>query len=453
MTGGCILVVDDEPEIRRLVKEILEDEQYQVVTAKDATTAREAYATERLDLVLLDIWMPDTDGISLLKEWSRSGTLDVPVVMMSGHGTVDTAVEATRLGATDFIEKPLSMGKLLVTVERALQRTQQTPQGVQYSAPTVAIPAGKSATMQQLRDDLERVAATDSCVLITGEPGSGKSIAAHYLHYKSVRSRQPLVEIRFAAIPVDEVTAQLFGIRKGNRVFPGQLEQARGGTLVLDEIASLDPALQPRLLRALEERRFERVGSDESLELDIRVVATSSHDLKVAVNDGRLREDLYYFLNVVPIVILPLRDHHEDVPELVNFYCDRMVEHEQLPYRKFSTSAMNGLRNYSWPGNIQELKNMVERLLILNRGVEISAAEVEQALVSQPATNETLPEAAFMLPLRAARDQFEKAYLEYHLKRTNGNVSELAAVADMERTHLYRKLKNLGVNPKSVRTK
>ncbi len=453
MTGGCILVVDDEPEIRRLVKEILEDEQYQVVTAEDATTAREAYATERLDLVLLDIWMPDTDGISLLKEWSRSGTPDVPVVMMSGHGTVDTAVEATRLGATDFIEKPLSMGKLLVTVERALQRTQQTPQGVQYNAPTVAIPAGKSATMQQLRDDLERVAATDSCVLITGEPGSGKSIAAHYLHYKSVRSRQPLVEISFAAIPVDEVTAQLFGIRKGNRVFPGQLEQARGGTLVLDEIASLDPALQPRLLRALEERRFERVGSDESLELDIRVVATSSHDLKVAVNDGRLREDLYYFLNVVPIVILPLRDHHEDVPELVNFYCDRMVEHEQLPYGKFSTSAMNGLRNYSWPGNIQELKNMVERLLILNRGVEISAAEVEQALVSQPATNETLPEAAFMLPLRAARDQFEKAYLEYHLKRTNGNVSELAAVADMERTHLYRKLKNLGVNPKSVRTK
>lgn len=453
MTGECILVVDDEPEIRRLVKEILEDEQYQVVTAEDATTAREAYANERLDLVLLDIWMPDTDGISLLKEWSRSGTPDVPVVMMSGHGTVDTAVEATRLGATDFIEKPLSMGKLLVTVERALQRTQQTPQGVQYSAPTVAIPAGKSATMQQLRDDLERVAATDSCVLITGEPGSGKSIAAHYLHYKSVRSRQPLVEISFAAIPVDEVTAQLFGIRKGNRVFPGQLEQARGGTLVLDEIASLDPALQPRLLRALEERRFERVGSDESLELDIRVVATSSHDLKVAVNDGRLREDLYYFLNVVPIVILPLRDHYEDVPELVNFYCDRMVEHEQLPYRKFSTSAMNELRNYSWPGNIQELKNMVERLLILNRGVEISAAEVEQALVSQPATNETLPEAAFMLPLRAARDQFEKAYLEYHLKRTNGNVSELAAVADMERTHLYRKLKNLGVNPKSVRTK
>jgi DNA-binding NtrC family response regulator len=453
MTSECILVVDDEPEIRRLVKEILEDEQYQVVTAEDATTAREAYANQRLDLVLLDIWMPDTDGISLLKEWSPSGTPDVPVVMMSGHGTVDTAVEATRLGATDFIEKPLSMGKLLVTVERALQRTQQTSQGVQRSAPTVAIPAGKSATMQQLRDDLERVAATDSCVLITGEPGSGKSIAARYLHYKSVRSRQPLVEISFAAIPVEEVTAQLFGIRKGNRVFPGQLEQARGGTLLLDEIADLDPALQPQLLRALEERRFERVGSDESLELDVRVVATSSHDLKVAVNNGRLREDLYYFLNVVPIVIPPLRDHHEDVPELVNFYCDWMAEHEQLPYRKFSTSAMNELRNYSWPGNIQELKNMVERLLILNRGVEISAAEVEQALVSQPATSETLPEAAFMLPLRAARDQFEKAYLEYHLKRTNGNVSELAAVADMERTHLYRKLKSLGVNPKSVRTK
>ncbi|GMQ90345.1 MAG: sigma-54 dependent transcriptional regulator [Gammaproteobacteria bacterium] len=455
MTETCILVVDDEPEIRRLVKEILEDEQYQVVTAENATSAREAYANERLDLVLLDIWMPDTDGISLLKEWSRSGTPDVPVVMMSGHGTVDTAVEATRLGASDFIEKPLSMGKLLVTVERALQRAQPPAPDTAAArgAAPVSIPVGKSAAMQRLRDDIERVAATESCVLITGEPGSGKSIAALYLHYKSARSRQPIVEISFAAIPAEEVPIQLFGHRRGNRVFPGHFEQARGGTLVLDDIADLDPAVQPQLLRALEERRFERVGSDESFELDVRVIATSSHDLQTAVSAGRLRDDVYYYLNVVPILIPPLREHPEDVPELINFYCDWMVEHEQLPYRKFSTSAMNQLRNYTWPGNTQELKNMVERLLILNRGVEISADEVERALFSQPAMSETLPEAAFMLPLRAARDQFEKAYLEYHLKRTNGNVSELATVADMERTHLYRKLKSLGVNPKSVRTK
>jgi DNA-binding NtrC family response regulator len=420
MTSERILVVDDEPEIRRLVQEILEDEQYHVVTAKDAASARVAYSDEQPDLVLLDIWMPDTDGISLLKEWSRAGAL-VPVVIMSGHGTVDTAVEATRLGAFDFVEKPLSMGKLLATVERALQDNAGQRAANRPSGPSpIAVPVGKSTVMRQLRDDIERIAATDAWVLITGEPGSGKMVAARYLHHRSARSRYPLAELSFAAVPAKEIVPQLFGRQKGSDAEPGTLERANRGTLLLQEMADLELATQARLLSALEDRHFTRVGG------------------------GKPVETLH-----VP----PLRQHREDVPELINYYRDWLVEHEQLPYRRFSTGAMNRLRNHAWSGNVRELRNVVQRLLVLGQEPEVREADVQRALGAQPAQAQAIPENQFNLPLRAARDQFEKAYLEYHLKRTHGNVSELALVADMERTHLYRKLKSLGIDPKTVRTK
>jgi two-component system nitrogen regulation response regulator NtrX len=451
MTSERILVVDDEPDIRRLVQEILEDEQYNVVTAKDAASAREAYSNEHPDLVLLDIWMPDTDGISLLKEWSRTGTL-VPVVIMSGHGTVDTAVEATRLGAFDFIEKPLSMGKLLATVGRALQGPgDQQVAGRRAGRPQVSIPIGKSALMRQLRDDIERIAATDSWVLITGEEGCGKIVAARYLHQKSARSHQALVEISFAALPAKEIAPQLFGQQKDAAIQVGALERANGGTLLLHEVSDLELATQARLLGALEDKRLVRIGGGNPLELDVRVIATSKQDVDKAVSEGRLREELYYRLNVMRLHVPPLRQHREDVPELVIYYVDWMVEHQQLPYRRFSTAAMNRLRNYNWPGNVRELRNTVERLLVLGREGEISEHELDRVLGAQPA--QASPETQFNQPLRVARDQFERAYLEYHLKRTHGNVSELALVADMERTHLYRKLKSLGIDPKSIRTK
>lgn len=453
MTSERILVVDDEPDIRRLVQEILEDEQYHVVTAKDAASAREAYSNEHPDLVLLDIWMPDTDGISLLKEWSRAGTL-VPVVIMSGHGTVDTAVEATRLGAFDFIEKPLSMGKLLATVGRALQGPGD-PQvaGQRAGQPQVSIPIGKSALMRQLRDDIERIAATDSWVLITGEEGCGKIVAARYLHQKSARSHQALVEISFAALPAKEIAPQLFGQQKDATTQVGALERANGGTLLLHEVSDLELATQARLLGALEDKRLVRIGGGNPLELDVRVIATSKQDVDKTVSEGRLREELYYRLNVMHLQVPALRQHREDVPELVTYYVDWMVEHQQLPYRRFSTAAMNKLRNYDWPGNVRELRNTVERLLVLGREGEISEHELDRVLGAQPAPAHASPEAQFNQPLRVARDQFERAYLEYHLKRTHGNVSELALVADMERTHLYRKLKSLGIDPKSIRTK
>lgn len=307
--------------------------------------------------------------------------------------------------------------------------------------------------MRQLRDDIERIAATDSWVLITGEEGCGKIVAARYLHQKSARSNHALAEISFAALPAKEIAPQLFGRQDAGETQIGALERANGGTLLLHEVSDLELATQARLLGALEDKRLVRVGGGKSVELNVRVIATSKQDVDRAVSEGRLREELYYRLDVMRLHVPPLRQHREDVPELVSYYVDWIVEHQQLPYRRFSTAAMNRLRNYTWPGNVRELRNVVQRLLVLGREGEIGEQELERALGAQPALTQALPEAQFNQPLRVARDQFEKAYLEYHLKRTHGNVSELALVADMERTHLYRKLKSLGIDPKSVRTK
>ena len=450
MSAGTILVVDDEPDIRQIVQEILEDEDYAITTAENAAAARAAYNTHRPDLVLLDIWMPDTDGITLLKEWSRDHTLPVPVVMMSGHGTVETAVEAIRLGAYDFIEKPLTTAKLLVTIERALQnaRLQQENLSLKRHGGVVSTPVGKSKLMKQLRATIERIAAHDAWVLITGEPGSGKEVAARYLHGQSPRKDRAFVEMNLAAIPAQNMTMQLFGAEQGGEVTAGVLEQAAGGTLFLDQIGDLDLATQSRLLNVLEEKRFLRVGGNAPVTLDVRILAATNQDLARAIAEGRFREDLYYRLNVVPLAIPGLREHREDVPELVSFYVDWMVEKERLPYRRFSTGALNMLRNHAWPGNIRELKNLVQRLLILSQGEEVTEADVAAALGAHKAavTTEAIPTPLFDLPLREARDHFEKAYLEHHLKRAGGNVGDIAAAVGMERTHLYRKLKGLGID-------
>ena len=452
MNPGYILVVDDEPDIRRLLQEILTDEHYRVVTAENAQAAREAVRRQRPGLVLLDIWMPDTDGISLLREWSETGNLEMPVIMISGHGTVETAVEATRLGAYDFIEKPLSMGKLLLTVERALETDKLRRENLRLrrqAEPATSL-IGKSPLMQQLRENIERIAATDAWVLITGEAGSGKAVAARYLHAHSPRKDNPFVEISLAAISPQHVATQLFGQeQKGGSVKPGSFEQAAGGTLLLNELIDLDIATQARLVDALEQNRFTRVGGHEPVEMDVRILAASDKDLQKAVEEKRFREDLYYRLNVVPLRVPALREHHEDVPEIISFYVNWMADNEHLPYRKFTTGALNLLRNYSWPGNVRELRNLVQRLLILQRGEEVTEAEVEQALGGPPPVSpDAYPPMLMEVPLREAREQFEKAYLEHHLKRTGGNVAEVARLSGMERTHLYRKLKQLGVNPK-----
>ena len=457
MSAGHILVVDDEPDIREIVREILEDERYDVAVAEHAAAARLAYNARRPDLVLLDIWMPDTDGITLLKEWARDHEPPVPVVMMSGHGTVETAVEAIRLGAYDFIEKPLTTAKLLVTVERALETARLTQENLRLKrrAETVGKPVGKSKPMQKLRETIERVAAHDTWVLISGEPGTGKEVAARYLHSQSARRDRPFLEINLAAVPAANMAVQLFGAESGGEITLGVFEQANGGTLFLDQIGDLDPVTQTRLLNVLEDKRFLRVGGKTEIALDVRILAATNQNLPALIQQGRFREDLYYRLNVVPLMIPSLREHREDVPELVAFYVEWMVEKERLPYKRFSTAALNLLRNHRWPGNIRELKNLVQRLLILTAGDEIGEHDVQNALglvaPPAPAAGAATPAALYELPLRDARDQFEKDYLEHHLKRSGGNVAEVAEAVGMERTHLYRKLKGLGIDIKELK--
>jgi len=462
MSVGNILVVDDEPDIRRIVQEILEDEEYAITTAENAAAARAAYNMHRPDLVLLDIWMPDSDGITLLKEWSRDHALPVPVIMMSGHGTVETAVEAIRLGAYDFIEKPLTTAKLLVTIERALQnaRLQQENLSLKRHGGVVSNPVGKSKVMKQLRSTIERIAAHDAWVLISGEPGSGKEVAARYLHSQSARKNQPFVEMNLAAVPAQNMATQLFGTEQNGEITAGTFEQAAGGSLFLDQIGDLDLAAQSQLLSVLEEKYYLRVGGKTPVGMDVRILAATSLDLVRAIAEGRFREDLYYRINVLPLMIPSLREHREDVPELVSFYVDWMVEKERLPYRRFTTGGLNMLRNHTWPGNIRELKNLVQRLLILSQGEEVTETDVMATLGSQKTAHAianpgesgdfagVFPPGIFNLQLREARDHFEKAYLEHHLKNAGGNVGDVATTVGVERTHLYRKLKGLGIGIK-----
>lgn len=454
MSAGNILVVDDEPEIRRLVKEVLEDESYQVITADGADTAQDELEKLHADLVLLDIWMPNTDGMALLQKWADSGGLPCPVVMMSGHGNIETAVEALKLGAYDFIEKPVSMAKLLVTVQRALQTENLRKENLRLKRRTETGTEliAASPAMLQLKEDIERVAPTDFWVLISGEPGSGKAIAARYLHSHSTRKNGPLVEISLAATPKENMAIQLFGSGEGENISPGSFEQAEGGILLLDEIGDLDLDTQGRLVSALEDNRFIRVGGTTVIEMNVRIVATTQHDLAAEVKAGKFREDLFYRLNVVPLKVPPLRERLEDIEPLCRQYVDWLTEFEHLPRKHFSDQAINALKRYSWPGNVRELKNVIQRLMILCRNVEINAEDVRKAIGYDLGTTEELT-GNFDQTLRSARDEFERAYILYHLERNNGNVSALADRSGMERTHLYRKLKQLGINPKTLKNK
>ncbi|HYN77015.1 MAG TPA: sigma-54 dependent transcriptional regulator [Lamprocystis sp. (in: g-proteobacteria)] len=455
MSATHILVVDDEPDIRRLVQEILEDEGYRVSGADSGNSARLALRERRPDLILLDIWMPDLDGISLLKEWAQDDGLPCPVIMMSGHGTVETAVEATRLGAYDFLEKPLSMAKLLLTVGRALEaeKLQRENIGLKRRAPLVQEPVGRGTAMQRLREQVKRIAAHDTWVLINGESGSGRETFARYLHSQSARRDRPFVDLSVSALGGGNAARELFGAEQGGLTHYGSLEKAAGGTLLMDEVAGMDLEAQSLLLSALDSGSFLRVGGAEPVVIDVRIVAVTQRNLEDEVRAGRFREDLFYHLNVVPLNIPALRDHADDVTDLLNFYLDYFATHEKLPYRRFSVGAQNFLRNYLWPGNVRELKNLVQRLLILGVGDEITQLEVEAALgTPAPVQAQSLDGlVSFDQPLREAREQFEKAYLDYQLEKHAGNVSKMAKEAGMERTHLYRKLRSLGVEIKERR--
>ncbi|GAB4361459.1 MAG: sigma-54-dependent transcriptional regulator [Methylohalobius sp. ZOD2] len=451
MTQATILVVDDEPDICHLLQEILEDEGFQVVTAENGAQARRHWQVERPDLVLLDIWMPDVDGVSLLNEWVVDGAAPCPVIMMSGHGTVETAVEATRLGAFDYLEKPLSMAKLLSTVERALEsrRYQRVPQRVDGEA--IIEPIGKSPAMARLRDQVKRLAQYDTRVLFVGEPGSGKETYARYLHKHSLRREGPFIPVGVGTIAPEYSAVEFFGKEEQGKIHHGLLEQAHGGALFLDEVGDMDAETQLRLVSALESKAFLRVGGSEQVKVDMRVLTSTRRNLEEEVKAGRFRKDLFYLLNEVTLGVPPLRQHNEDVPELLNYYVDRFVTREKLDFRRFPVAVQNFLRNYAWPGNIRELKNLVHRLLILGSGEEVELEEVKTAL-GEIVTKESVEAPEFYdLPLKEARERFEKSYLEYHLEKHSGNVARLSQAIGMERTHLYRKLHALGIKFKDKR--
>lgn len=454
MISRHILVVDDEPDIRILLKEILEDEGFEVTAAENAAQARDARRMRRPDLILLDIWMPDTDGITLLKEWSDGSHVDVPVIMMSGHGTVETAVEATRLGAYDFIEKPLSIAKLLITLQRAFEtfNLQRENLGLRRGgAQPLAEPIGRSRPMEQLRANTRRIAQHKTSVFITGESGSGKEVIARYLHKHSPRAAGPFVALGVAGLARENPDAELFGTEDDGQVSFGSLEQANGGTLFLKDIADMDLSTQARLLSALEQQALLRVGGREPVSIDVRIIAATRRDLAAEVAAGRFRDDLFYHLNVVPLQVPALREHSDDIDELVSHYLNLFVTQEGLPHREFSTSAKNRMRDYRWPGNIRELKNLVQRLLILGSGDMIEPHEINAALNIRPQHNGEPLQPGFDLPLREAREKFEKAYLEYQLHACEGSVSKVADRVGIERTHLYRKLRSLGIDPKHIK--
>jgi two-component system nitrogen regulation response regulator NtrX len=446
MTAARILVVDDEADIRGLLKEILSEEGYEVEVAADAAQARSARAAQVPDLVLLDIWMPDTDGITLLREWSVTDGYDCPVVMMSGHGTVETAVEATRLGAFDFVEKPLSLTKLLRTVERALDAGRRKRLSERAQGSSLAVPIGKSKATQGLREQIQNTASSASPVLLLGELGSGREAYARYLHSLSARAAKPFFMVVSASLSGDPAAA-LFGSEHDGKVELGAFDQAAGGTLYLSALEDLSSDAQRALVGAIEQNGYTRMGGRERLPLNVRWISSAQEGFESRAAPEPFRRDLLAHLNVITLRVPPLREYAEDVPDLLRFYVDRLVDDQHLPLRRFSVAAQNRLRNYPWPGNVGELKNLVQRVLILGQGEEIRLEEIERELAVKMSTDEPLVKQDLLaLPLREAREQFERAYLQQQLLLCNGKVGQLAKRVGMERTHLYRKLRALGVD-------
>ena len=446
MTAARILVVDDEADIRGLLKEILSEEGYEVEVAADAAQARSARVAQVPDLVLLDIWMPDTDGITLLREWSVTDGYDCPVVMMSGHGTVETAVEATRLGAFDFVEKPLSLTKLLRTVERALDAGRRKRLSERAQGSSLAVPIGKSKATQGLREQIQNTASSASPVLLLGELGSGREAYARYLHSLSARAAKPFFMVVSASLSGDPAAA-LFGSEQDGKVELGAFDQAAGGTLYLSALEDLSSDAQRALVGAIEQNGYTRMGGRERLPLNVRWISSAQESFESRAAPEPFRRDLLAHLNVITLRVPPLREYAEDVPDLLRFYVDRLVDDQHLPLRRFSVAAQNRLRNYPWPGNVGELKNLVQRVLILGQGEEIRLEEIERELAVKMSNDEPLVKQDLLaLPLREAREQFERAYLQQQLLLCNGKVGQLAKRVGMERTHLYRKLRALGVD-------
>ena len=452
MNQNRVLVVDDEPDIRQLIGDILLDEGHQVETADSVGAARLALPAFKPDLVLLDVWLPDGDGVALLQEWQEQGALTAPVVMISGHGNIETAVTALKRGAYDFIEKPFKSDRLVVVVERAIEAATLRRENRRLRAATMTPSGliGRSQAAQALRSTIAKVAQANSRVLISGPAGSGKELVARQIHDGSPRARAEFVAISAAGMTPERLDLELFG-EEGQDGRPskiGVFERAHNGTLYLDEISDMPRESQSRILRVLVDQRFRRVAGEQDVQVDVRVVTSTSRDLKTEIAEGRFREDLFHRLNVVPIRVPALSERREDIAELVEYFVETISAAQGLPRRAIGEDAVAVLQVHPWPGNIRELRNNIERLLILATGDPNEPITADMLPADQVVTDQSMTlgaEKIIALPLREAREVFEREYLNAQMMRFSGNISRTAAFIGMERSALHRKLKALGV--------
>ena len=450
-----ILLIDDEASIRFSLRGILEDEGYAVREAGSGEEGLAAIAEQEPHLVFLDVWLPAMDGLSVMEQLADRHPL-LPVVIISGHGTIETAVSAIKLGAHDFIEKPLSLEKVVVAAKKALEyrtlRKENQTLRSRLSAEITTEIVGQSPAMLTVRRQIAQVAPTDAWVLITGENGTGKEVIARAIHASSRRANKPWVAMNCAAIPEELIESELFGHVKGSftgadRNKDGKFEQAHEGTLFLDEIGDMSLKTQAKILRILQEQRFERVGGSRTVEVDVRVLAATNKDLRKEIRSGGFREDLFYRLNVYPIDVPPLRERSEDLEGFIRHFVTTMACKENYHPITFSKDALRAMGRYAWPGNVRELKNIVERLMIMHAGEEITADKLPEEM--RRAEAYVAPDAcavSFGDDFREARNAFEKQFLEERVKAHGGNITQLAEQIGLERSYLYRKLKALGIS-------
>jgi len=451
-----VLVVDDEADIRELVSGVLEDEGYTVRTAHDSSSALEAIEQRRPQLALLDVWLQGSklDGLQLLEEIKRRDKT-LPVIMISGHGNLDTAVAAVRSGAVDFIEKPFEATKLLHLVERATEtdRLRRENEQLRQQVGQEDQLSGISSAINAVRATLKRVAPTGSRVMITGPAGVGKELAARTIHQWSPRAQAPFVTVSAAMMAPDRVEEELFGSEHDGIARPGLLEQAHGGTLFLDEIADMPITTQGKILRVLTDQSYNRIGGQRPVKVDVRVLSATARDLAEEIEAGRFREDLFYRLNVVPVRIPPLNERREDIPHLVEHFITRFAADRRISPPKVSDEAMAALQAHDWPGNVRQLRNIIERIMILTPGDRADCIEVDllpSEITEGEGPSGTITASMSMMgsPLREARENFEREYLRIQIRRFSGNISRTAAFIGMERSALHRKLKALGIGEK-----
>lgn len=437
-----IFIVDDEPEIRKSLRETLEDENFEVETFSTGKTLLKQLKNERPSLILLDVWLGKEDGIVVLDECKKLYPT-LPVLMISGHGTIEIAVSATKKGAVDFLEKPLSIEKVLQAIENVIKPEEK------YSSIKLEYDEilGNSPAIQKVKFAIAQAASTNARVFIYGENGTGKELVARTIFKNSKRKDLPFVEMNCAAIPEELIESELFGFAKGaftgatdSRI--GKFEAANGGTLFLDEICDMSLSTQAKVLRILQEQRFEKLGSTETITVDVRIIAATNIPVEEAIREGKFREDLYYRLNVIPITIPPLRERTSDIPLLVDYYISKTLEENNLPPKKIESEAISILQNHFWPGNIRELKNVMERLCIMTVSPTIAANDARDALKGFKTANEMVELGDF----RKAKEEFERQYIIKTLQTNEGNVTRTSRVLGIERSHLYRKMKSLNIS-------